>query len=289
VIKKGSHESKSVLVPHLFADMSSTNSLDTLATLVGRLGRECPWTKSQNTADMLYWTRKECLEVEDVLRTKEVDGDELTKELGDVLFDVLMMIEVSGRDRPAITLESCAASACSKLKRRSPYLFYGSVPATVEEAEAAWQAGKQLEQAEAGAQPMPPPASPASHQPPLIQAPPSALVEPVPMPVPERQGQQQQLAEAAPGSARQRQQQPAAPASRGGRLVTTGAAARSVGTGSTISLLAGAMPLSHGEDEDEDGDEDGDEDVGLTEWERDFRRGAGPPSESEDEDDEAIH
>jgi len=260
--------------------MSSTNSLDTLATLVGRLGRECPWTKSQNTADMLYWTRKECLEVEDVLRTKEVDGDELTKELGDVLFDVLMMIEVSGRDRPAITLESCAASACSKLKRRSPYLFYGSVPATVEEAEAAWQAGKQLEQAEAGAQPMPP----------LIQAPPSALVEPVPMPVPERQGQQQQLAEAAPGSARQRQQQPAAPASRGGRLVTTGAAARSVGTGSTISsLLAGAMPPSHGEDEDEDGDEDGDEDVGLTEWDRDFRRGAGPPSESEDDDDEAMH
>ena len=253
--------------------MSSTNSLDTLATLVGRLGRECPWTKSQNTADMLYWTRKECLEVEDVLRTKEVDGDELTKELGDVLFDVLMMIEVSGRDRPAITLESCATSACRKLKRRSPYLFYGSVPATVEEAEAAWQAGKQLEQAEAGAQPMPPPASPASHQPPLIQASPSALVKPVPMPVPERQGQHQ----------------PTAPAGRGGRLVTTGAAARSVGTGSTISLLAGAMPLSHGEDEDEDGDEDGDEDVGLTEWDRDFRRGAGPPSESEEEDDEGIH
>ena len=244
--------------------MSSATSLDTLATLVGRLGRECPWTKSQNTADMLYWTRKECLEVEEVLRTKEVDGDELTKELGDVLFDVLMMIEVSGRDRPAITLESCAASACGKLRRRSPYLFFGSVPATVEEAEAAWQAGKQLEQTEAGAQPMPPPASPASHQSTPIQAPPSAPVEPVPMPVPERQGQQ-----------------PPPPAGRGSRLVTIGAAARSAGTGSTISLPAGAMDLSHDEDEDED--------VGLTEWERDFRRGAGPPSESEDDDDEAVH
>ena len=84
------------------------------------------------------------------------------------------------------------------------------------------------------------------------------------MPVPERQGQQ-----------------PPPPAGRGSRLVTIGAAARSAGTGSTISLPAGAMDLSHVEDEDED--------VGLTEWERDFRRGAGPPSESEDDDDEAVH
>ncbi len=201
------------------------SAMATLASLVSRLGRECPWTKSQATSDMLYWTRKECLEVEEVLRAKEIDSGELTKELGDVLFDVLMMIEVSSRAHPDITLEACAASACKKLERRSPYLFDGPVPATLEEAEAAWQAGKQLEQAEGGTQP----ADTAPIVSPVTQLPPS-----VPMP--------------APGP-------------------------------------AATSPITHHSIAEDDGDDD----AGLTEWERDFRRGAGPPSESEDEEDEAAN
>ena len=57
------------------------DSYSTLRDLVGRLGRECPWTKEQRAHDMLYYTRKECLEVEEVLRSGETDGVELTKEV----------------------------------------------------------------------------------------------------------------------------------------------------------------------------------------------------------------
>jgi hypothetical protein len=58
-----------------------SDSYSSLRDLVGRLGRECPWTKAQRTHDMLYYTRKECLEVEEVLRSPQVDGVELTKEV----------------------------------------------------------------------------------------------------------------------------------------------------------------------------------------------------------------
>jgi NTP pyrophosphatase (non-canonical NTP hydrolase) len=63
-------------------ERAADSSYHTLAALVSRLGVECPWTKEQHAMDMLYYTRKECLEVEEVLRVKPlVDTTELTKEV----------------------------------------------------------------------------------------------------------------------------------------------------------------------------------------------------------------
>ena len=77
--------------------------IQALVQLVERLGAECPWTKQQDCHDMIYYTRKELLEVEDVFRGASkgrgsVDAADLTKELGDVLFGALMMIEVTRRN-----------------------------------------------------------------------------------------------------------------------------------------------------------------------------------------------
>ena len=143
------------------------SSLAQLATLISRLGQSCPWTRAQSPRDMLFWTRKECLEVEEVIRKPApIDSKALTKELGDVLFDVLMMIEVSGREHE-VTLESCCASACEKLRQRSPYLFSGASPKSIEEAEAMWQAGKRQEAAdEKDEVPAPVLVPPAAHSPP---------------------------------------------------------------------------------------------------------------------------
>ena len=133
--------SERIAVP-MFAATDETTPAG-LAAIVSRLGKECPWTKKQDTHDMIYHARKELLEVEDVFRSAKRDGKgldthALTKELGDVLFDVMMMIEVTSREHPAVTLEACTASACQKVRKRCPYIFGGARANTIEEAEAAW-------------------------------------------------------------------------------------------------------------------------------------------------------
>ena len=179
---------------------ASAPSLAQLATLISRLGQTCPWTRAQGPQDMLFWTRKECLEVEEVIRKPApIDTKALTKELGDVLFDVLMMIEVTGREHD-VTLESCCASACEKLRQRSPYLFSGASPKSIEEAEAMWQAGKRQEAADSkGKDPAPPPKplpAPVSSPPTVLsqskpvlppeQPPASADPAPLPAPLPKQ-------------------------------------------------------------------------------------------------------
>ena len=204
------------------ADNSPTD-LAALASHVDRLGVVCPWTRQQKASDMMYYLRSEILEVEKELRQDTVDGEALSKELGDVLFDALMLIEVAKRDHPKVSLDACTASACAKLRRRCPYIFDGPSVSTIEEAEAGWQAAKRAERDEEATVPLERVAAPP---PPL---PPS----PAPAPV-----------------------LPAKPAAASKRVV--------------VAI-------------DDDGDGD---DGGLDEWERDFRRGTGPPSESDGDDDD---
>ena len=138
----------------------TVSSLSKLSSMVHALGCDCPWTKAQRTDDMIFWARKELIEVEEVLRTsrgaggmasgpRPINNSELIKELGDVLFDTLMMIQVASAEFPdsGVSLEACAASACAKVKRRCPYIFDKNSrgASSVADAEAAWQAAKQRE------------------------------------------------------------------------------------------------------------------------------------------------
>ena len=168
------------------------------------------------------------VEVEEVMRADgPVDTTELTKELGDVLFDVLMMIEVTKREHPEVNLEACSASAVKKLERRAPYIFPGNAPAgSVADANKAWEAGKRAERETVAA----------------------AACSDVPESPPSK------LQHADPTTATT-----AAPPE------PTAAVARSLG----LAEL------------DDEGNDDG-----LSEWDRDFKRDAGPPSiTSEDDDD----
>ena len=143
--------------------------------MVQALGHGCPWTKAQRCEDMMFWMRKELIEVEEVLRAadgaggnpvKPVDGNELIKELGDVLFDALMMIQCAKAQFPGsgVSVEACAASACVKIKRRCPYIFdeEHDRATTVADAERAWQAAKQKERVAAGGDVSAAPTAPAA-------------------------------------------------------------------------------------------------------------------------------
>ena len=133
--------------------------LGELGALVEDLGRRCPWTAAQQAADMLYYTRRELLEVEEVLRKRQGDA-RLAEEVGDVLFDALLLAQVCTRDHAAVSVDACCASAIAKLRRRCPYMFGGEEAQTREEAEAQWQRAKSTEKAggKAGSE-APPPAT----------------------------------------------------------------------------------------------------------------------------------
>ena len=184
------------------------------------------------------------------MRSKEVDSGELVKELGDVLFDVLMMIQVAGRAHPAVTLQSCAASACKKLERRSPYLFSGVPVTSLAEAEAAWQAGKQSERDAA------------------------QMVDAVAMPSHPSLPTTASPAEDAASSATAMMQS----LDVAGLLVPSGR--ERSGPAKWLADLPGQPSSANAEEEDDDGSLDG-----LAEWDRDFKRGVGPPSEESDLDD----
>ena len=336
------------------------SNLTALADLVGRLGQECPWTKKQRTSDMLFYVRKECLEVEEVLRLKDASSTELMQELGDVLFDVLLMIEVTQRDHPEVTMQACCTSACDKLARRSPYLFGGPPATTVEEAQAAWQAGKQVEKsgktlhaAGSASPPRPPPesqiASPSPRSRPVSSYPyspqkpsgnpmspgtsTSSIARPSRVPVrnPSRGSSPRsdpviaEAGQAAPvsqGALPHRTTSdgqsemppmmvlPSAPKARVALSLDALDALDDMGADEQTASLHGAMYRGGGSGGDRHGGrvtavrcdspsdahsvvhqretetESADELNGLDEWERDFRRGAGPPSESESDDDD---
>ena len=107
------------------APLDGEMPLAELAHLVARLGAECPWTRAQNTSDVLRYMRAELLEVEQAASRSGSEAeaeageqtDELADELGDVLFNALLLIEVARRERPQLSVDTSAAAAVRKLRR----------------------------------------------------------------------------------------------------------------------------------------------------------------------------
>lgn len=120
-----------------------------LTAVVSRLHRVCPWTKTQSASDMIAHTRNELAEVEEAMAAcASGSGEEaaapsrahLEAELGDVLFDVLMLIEAASKEYGTAGLEEVCEHSIRKLRRRAPYAFEGG-PAvvTTADAEVLWQ------------------------------------------------------------------------------------------------------------------------------------------------------
>ena len=128
--------------------------MSTLIASVSQLGRDCPWTEEQTPGSVLAFLRGEVDEVEAELDGCWLPGKaDLISELGDVLFNALLAVEVCARDsgrgadgEPAITLDAVADSMVRKLRRRYPQLFDGSLRSmSVAQARQAWIDGKQAE------------------------------------------------------------------------------------------------------------------------------------------------
>jgi len=108
---------------------------------------------------MMRWLQSEVAELQDEmdLLCKQNDKNEsqatdaLISELGDILFDCLML-EASIRRDYGLGINSAWDAASSKVERRTPYMTqWGdgkSIATTVEDAERIWQDVKQQEKLE---------------------------------------------------------------------------------------------------------------------------------------------
>jgi len=81
-------------------------------------------------------------------------GGRLEDEVGDMLFDLVLLARLCERDDLGASLAGAAAAASTKVRRRCPYLFDpGAVAAdSALAAEVAWQAAKEAEKAAAAAE-----------------------------------------------------------------------------------------------------------------------------------------
>lgn len=127
-----------------------------LEFVVRELARDCPWSKNTDFRQFCEFLKSECDELLEVDSFKEAGV-----ELGDVLFDSLMLVEIFARDTWHLTpadgtlnarthKENIYEKAALKFKRRTPYMKKwgtGAIARTPEECMKHWKAAKALEKA----------------------------------------------------------------------------------------------------------------------------------------------
>jgi len=108
----------------------------------------CPWTAGQDAMGIIEHAKGELDEIkEEIILGDAAEHMALESELGDLLFNTILLIKLCERDGlGGATLEGAAKSARAKLRRRAPFIFgEGEQPKTPEEANAIWKAAKKRE------------------------------------------------------------------------------------------------------------------------------------------------
>jgi len=102
----------------------------------------CPWIKEQTAEKHIKELKSEIEEVETALKNNDLEN--LSEELGDVLYDVLLLIKIC-EDEKNIDIKKTLITIRDKIIRRKPYVFGNEKAATAEEASKIWRRIKEEE------------------------------------------------------------------------------------------------------------------------------------------------
>jgi len=106
----------------------------------------CPWTSRQTIES---YAKEAFSEAEEMVKAVEKkDHENLKEELGDMLWDTLMIAHIA-EQQGLFTAKEIMQSIVEKIKRRKPYLFEGR-KVTIEEAGRIWEEVKAKEKLSAG-------------------------------------------------------------------------------------------------------------------------------------------
>ncbi len=120
----------------LFAELISI-----VAQLRGPQG--CLWDKKQTLNSMLNNIIEEAYEIKEAVERE--DYANLCEELGDLLMDILMEIQIA-READLFDYQQVLTGAKEKFIRRHPHVFGGVKVNNAEEALSVWKKMKKMEQ-----------------------------------------------------------------------------------------------------------------------------------------------
>jgi ATP diphosphatase len=127
------------------ASAGEVQDFDELVAIVAALRGEpgCPWDRAQTEASLRPYLLEEVHEVLDAIDRADDDG--LKKELGDLLFLVVLLSRI-GEQRGAFDLSAVIAGICRKMVARHPHVFDPNHVNTADEGGLpAWEARKAKE------------------------------------------------------------------------------------------------------------------------------------------------
>ena len=127
-------------------DLPGARLLD-LVDVMGRLRRECPWTRIQTHESLAPYVLEEAQETFEALESG--DTEHLREELGDLLMQVVFHAAVAAEGTPddphGWDVDDVAAGITAKLVRRNPHVFADADASTPEEVDAQWNRIKAAE------------------------------------------------------------------------------------------------------------------------------------------------
>lgn len=118
------------------------DSFEQLVNDIKKSRKECPWMREQTLEKQKDELLAEANEVAEAI-DKE-DFENLKEELGDLLYDLLHLIEIGAENR-LFTAKEVIDEVTAKIRRRKPYVFGDVKVNTIEEAKAVWQEIKKQE------------------------------------------------------------------------------------------------------------------------------------------------
>lgn len=104
----------------------------------------CPWDREQSIESMVPRLSEEAQEVEEALQNK--DWENLEEELGDVLFNIVMIAQIASEE-DKFDIGGVLEKIAEKLISRHTWVFGSEKAETAEEALALWMKNKAIEKA----------------------------------------------------------------------------------------------------------------------------------------------
>lgn len=122
------------------------SGIEQLEHVVDSVLERCPWTSQTKVNAMISFTESEIIEVKEELAVDRINEADLEEELGDLMFDVLLLLKICERDFEGKVSYNRALQRCAKkIRDRCPHVFGRETARTKEEAHAIWKRVK-LEQ-----------------------------------------------------------------------------------------------------------------------------------------------
>ncbi|MDN3652126.1 nucleoside triphosphate pyrophosphohydrolase [Thalassotalea ponticola] len=128
--------------------LAAPSSIEKLVWIMSQLRdpqHGCPWDKKQSYQTIVPYTLEEAYEVAEAIDKQ--DYQELEKELGDLLFQVVFYARIAEEEQ-RFDLSSVIDAICEKLIRRHPHVFTDQQFASEREIKANWENEKAKERVE---------------------------------------------------------------------------------------------------------------------------------------------